>query len=205
MRPTLTFLAALLAVLIAASPAAAHHKPGHNPPGHAKKDDSGGGKAEGHGAKSEDRGGFAGCDWQSDPDSCPGNSGWAHWCKWQHGPGPARGQCVAEHARGRGVEVGRDDDGEHGDLRITAIDVDDDGSLRVRGRGAEGSVVIWVGGGSGEVVGFGQGEADGEGGFDITGLWACQDNDDPHEARVRAQDADERSGDPATFPCDEED
>ena len=89
MRP-LTLLAALLALLVAATPASAHHGKGS----HAGSSDSDGG------AKSEKHGGFAACEWQSDPDSCPGNSGWAHWCKHQHGPGRAHGQCVAAHAPG---------------------------------------------------------------------------------------------------------
>jgi hypothetical protein len=184
MRPTLTLLAALLALLLAAAPASAHHGKGS----HARNSDSD------HGAKSDNHG-----------ESAPGNSGWAHWCKEQHDPGRSRGQCIAESARSQGVEVDGDDDGEQGDLRITAIDVNEDGSFRVQGRGAEGSVAIWVGGGSGEVVGFGQGEADREGHFDIRGQWACQDDDNPHGARVHAQDEDERDSDPATFPCDEED
>ena len=204
MRPTLTLLASLLALLVAAAPASAHHKPGHNPPGQAKKADPGGGKANGHGAESEGQGGFAGCDWQSDPDGCPGNSGWAHWCKQHHEPGPDRGHCVAAHARGQGVEIERDDDDEHGDLVITEVVVREGGTLRVRGHGGEGTVTIWVGGGSGEVVGFGQGEADAQGNFNVRGLWACRD-DDERAARVRAEDADERDAESATFPCDEED
>jgi len=196
MRTTLTLLAALLALLIAATPVAAHHGKGS----HGRGPDSDGGPK---GAKSEKHGGFAACDWRSDPGSCPGNSGWAHWCKDQHGPGQARGQCVAEHARAQGND--NDDDlDDIGDLRITEIDVDDGGSFRIQGWGAEGSVTIWVGGISGQVVGFGQGQANHEGRFDIVGQWACRDDDDPHDARVRAQDDDERASERATFTCDEE-
>jgi hypothetical protein len=155
MHTTVSLLAALLAVLVAVTPAAADHGKGS----HGRGPDSGGGPKSEKSEKSERQGGFAACDWQSDPSSCPGNSGWAHWCKQQLGPGRERGQCVAEHARTRGVELDRDDDdGQHGNLRITAIDVDDGGSFRIHGLGAEGSVVVSVGGGSGQVVGFGQGQ-----------------------------------------------
>ena len=199
MRKTFMSLAALLALLIAASPVAAHHGRGS----HAGGRDSDDGPK---GAKSEQRGGFTACVWQSNPGSCPGNSGWAHWCTQQHGPGPARGQCVAEHARAQGVELDDDgDDGHHGELHISDIDVDDGGSFRVQGSGAEGLVTISVGGVSGQVVGLGQGEANQDGRFDIVGLWSCQDDDDEHDARVRAQDVDERDSERVTFPCDEED
>ena len=173
MRMTFTLLAALLTLLIAASPAVAHHGKGSHAGGRDSDDGPKGNKSEQHG-------GFAACDSQSDPGSCPGNSGWAHWCKQQHGPGPARGQCVAEHARAQGVDLDRDDDdddsdndnddGQHGDLQIADIDVDDDGSFRVWGSGAEGLVTISVGGGSGQVVGFGRGDADQNGRFEIVGL-----------------------------------
>src|SRR5215212_3374929 len=95
MRTTFVLLAALLPLLIAASPVAAHHGSGS----HAGGRDSDDGP---NGAKSEQRGGFSACDWQSNPGSCPGNAGWAHWCKQQHGPGPARGQCVPTHSRPQG-------------------------------------------------------------------------------------------------------
>ena len=206
MRMTFMSLAALLALLIATSPVAAHHGRGS----HAGGRDSDDGPK---GAKSEQHGGFSACDWQSNPGSCPGNSGWAHWCKQQHGPGPARGQCVAEHARAQGTDLDRDDadddvdndndDGQHGDFQIADVDVHDDGAFRIRGSGAEGVVTISVGGVSGEVVGFGQGEADQNGSFDIVGLWSCRD-DEEHEARVRAQDADESDSERVALPCDEE-
>jgi hypothetical protein len=194
MRPALPLLAALIALLLAAAPVAAHHGRG----GHDRGPDADGG------TKSEHNGGFAACDWQSDPDGCPGNSGWPHWCKLQHGPGQGRGLCIAEHARAHGVEVDRDDDGKWGDLHITDVDVNADGWFRVRGRGASGAVTVWVGGGSGKVVGFGQGGTDQEGRFDIRGQWACQDDGSPRRARVRAQDADERDSETASFPCNEE-
>jgi hypothetical protein len=203
MRTSFTLLVALLALLIAATPVAAHHGKGS----HARGPDSDDGprvvKWKGHG-------GFAACDWQSNPDSCPGNSGWAHWCKQHHATGWTRGQCVAEHARTLGLDLGRDDDdddddGQNGDLQITDIDVDEDGWFRVQGRGAEGEVTLRVGGVSGQVVGFGQGLPDHEGRFEIVGLWACRDDDDEHEARVRTEDADERDSERVTFPCDEED
>ena len=109
MRHTFPLLAALFALLLAVTPAGAHHGKGSHADGatseehgskpaksdkHSSKSES-----EEHDSETEERGGFATCDWQADPDSCPGNSGWAHWCKDQHGPGPARGQCVADHAR----------------------------------------------------------------------------------------------------------
>jgi hypothetical protein len=87
MRRAFTPLAVLLALLVAATPVSAHHGKGSHGSGPASDD-----------GQSEEQGGFAACDWQANPDSCPGNSGWAHWCKLHHGPGPARGQCVAEHA-----------------------------------------------------------------------------------------------------------
>ena len=198
MRTAFSLLTACFALLIAATPAAAHHGKGS----HGRDLDSDGGPK---GAKSEQHGGFAACDWRSDPGSCPGNSGWAHWCKDQFGPGSARGQCIAEHARGQGVAVDRDDDAQRGNLKISEIGVGESGAFRVRGQGAEGSVLVWVGGGSGQVVGFGQGEADAEGRFEILGLWSCRDDDNPHEARVHVQDRDEQDSDPRTFPCHEED
>ena len=88
MRRVFTLLAVLLALLVAVTPASAHHGKGSHA-GTPASDDA---------AQSEDHGGFAACDWESDPGSCPGNSGWAHWCKLHHGPGRARGQCIAEHA-----------------------------------------------------------------------------------------------------------
>lgn len=204
MHTTFTLLAALLALLVAASPAVAHHGKGSHAGGKDSDDGPKGAKSD----KSEQHGGFAACNWGSDAGSCPGNSGWAHWCKQQHLPGPTRGQCVADHARAQGVDLndGDDegDDGQQGELRITDIDVDDNGSFRVRGSGAEGWVKISVGGVSGEVVGFGQGDASQDGTFDIVGLWSCQD-DDEHDARVRAQDADERDSERVSFPCDKED
>jgi hypothetical protein len=223
MRTTFTLLAALLTLLIAATPAAAHHGKGS----HARDSDDDGGRggarserqhgpSEKQDEPSEKQDGPAACNWDSDADGCPGNSGWAHWCKDQHGPGRARGQCVAEHARAQGQDLGDDDgdddngndndgdDGQHGNLHITEISVADGGSFRVQGEGAEGAVTIRVGGLSGQVVGFGQGDANNEGRFDITGMWACHDDDERHEARVRAQDADERDSERATFPCDEE-
>jgi hypothetical protein len=216
MRTALTLLAALLALLIAASPVAAHHGKGS----HARNPQS---DDHARGPKSEDGprivkwkgGGFAACDWQSNPGSCPGNSGWAHWCKENQPAGGARGLCVAEHARAWGLDLDRDDndndngndnaDDQHGDLKITDIDVDEDGWFRVKGDGAEGQVTLWVGGVSGQVVGFGEGPANQDGHFEIVGLWACRDDDDEHDARVRAQDGDERDSERVTFPCDEED
>jgi hypothetical protein len=120
MRHTFPILAVLLALLVAATPAVAHHGKGSHADGatseehgskparsdkHGPKSDKHGPKSEEHSSKSEEHSSkseedesFAACDWQTDPDSCPGNSGWAHWCKLHHGPGHARGQCVAEHA-----------------------------------------------------------------------------------------------------------
>ena len=198
MRTAFSVLTALLALLIAATPVAAHHGRGS----HGRGPDLDDGP---NGAKSEKHGGFATCDWRSDPGGCPGNSGWAHWCKDQFGPGSARGQCIAEHARGQGVEVDRDAEVQRGNLKITGIGVGEGGAFGVHGRGAEGSVVVWVGGGSGQVVGFGQGEADAGGNFEIVGLWSCRDDDAPHEARIHIQDRDEQDSDPATFPCHQED
>jgi hypothetical protein len=86
MHRVFTLLVVLLALLVAAAPVSAHHGKGSHA-GAPSSDDG----------ASEDHGGFAACDWQTDPDSCPGNSGWAHWCKLHHGPGQARGQCIAEH------------------------------------------------------------------------------------------------------------
>jgi hypothetical protein len=218
MRTALTLLAALLALLVAASPVAAHHGKGS----HARSpesDDHPRGSRSDNGPKivKSKGGGFAVCDWQSDPGSCPGNSGWAHWCKENQPAGLARGLCVSEHARAFGLDLDRDDDndngngndndndGQHGDLQITDIDVDEDGWFRVRGNGAEGQVTLWVGGGSDQVVGFGEGPANQDGHFEIVGLWACRDDDHEHDARVRAQDSDERDSEQVTFPCDEED
>ena len=200
MRTTITLLAALLAILVAATPVAAHHGKGS----HARGPDS---DDKPKIVKWQGRGWFANCDWQSNPGSCPGNSGWAHWCKEQNNRGWARGLCVSERARLWGLDLDRDDDddGRNGDLQITDIDVDEDGWFRVQGRGAEGHVTLWVGGVSGQVVGFGEGEATHEGRFEIVGLWACRDDDNGHDARVRAQDPDERDSERITFPCDEED
>ena len=112
MRHTFTLLAALLALLIAATPAVAHHGKGSHAAGATSeehgskpaKSDKHGAKSDKHSSQSEEDGGFAACYWQSDPDSCPGNSGWAHWCKHHHGPGRAHGQCVAEHARDKDAD-----------------------------------------------------------------------------------------------------
>jgi hypothetical protein len=203
MRTTFVLRAALLALLLAAGPVAAHH--GRR--SHAGGRDSDDGPK---GAKSEQRGGSQACDWQSDPGGCPGNSGWAHCCQ-QHGPGPAHGQCVAEHARAQGTGLDRDDDnenddedGQHGDLQIADVNVHDDRSFRIRGSGAEGVVTVSVGGASGQLVGSGQGEADQNGSFDIVGQWSCRDDDDAHEARVRARDADESDSERVALPSDEE-
>jgi hypothetical protein len=199
MRTTFSLLTALLALLIAATPVAAHHGKGSHERGPDSDDGPKIVKWKGHG-------GFAACDWQRDPNSCPGNSGWAHWCKENHADGWTRGQCVSEHARALGLDLDRDDDdGQHGDLKITDIDVDEDGWFRVQGRGAEGPVTLWVGGVSGQVVGFGQGQTNPDGRFEIVGLWACRDDDAEHDARVRAQDTDERDSERVTFPCDDED
>jgi hypothetical protein len=234
MRKLLTCLAVLCALLLSALPAAAHH-------GRGSHDDSnknrGGDWWESRSSSNENggddwwearnseknggdwwegRGGFAGCDWRFNPASCPGNSGWAHWCKFEHGP--ERGACVASFARGLGFELisqvfdddndnnqNDDNDNEQGDLRITDIDVNDNGSFRVRGEGAEGSVLVSVGGVFSRVLGFGQGEADGDGDFDIEGSWGCVNDDDSYDARLRAQDGDERDVEIANFPCDETD
>jgi hypothetical protein len=200
MRTALTLLAPLFALIVAASPVAAHHGKG----GHARGSES----DDGPRVVKSKGGGFAACDWQSNPGSCPGNSGWAHWCKQNQPTGWARGLCVAEHARAFGFDPDRnddDDDGRNGDLKITDIDVDEDGWFRVKGEGAEGQVTLSVGGVSGQVVGFGQGDTDGAGRFEVVGLWACRDDDDEHDARVRAQDADERDSERVTFPCDDQD
>ena len=108
MRHTFPLLAALLALVLAVTPAGAHHGKGSHAAGatseehgaKSAKSDKHGAKSESeeHGSKSEEHGGFAACNWESDPDGCPGNSGWAHWCKDEHEPGPARGRCVADHA-----------------------------------------------------------------------------------------------------------
>jgi hypothetical protein len=185
---------ALLALLLAAAPVSAHHGKGS----HARDPDAD------DGANIEKQGGFSTCDWQSNPNSCPGNSGWAHWCKEQHGPGRSRGQCIAQHAREQGVELDRDDDSDHGDLRITEFTVFEGGFFRVRGEGATGSVLVSIGGGSGDVVGFGQGTADPGGLFDFGGQWACQD-DATRRARVRVQDdTNDRDSEMATFSCDKQ-
>jgi hypothetical protein len=217
MRTVLTLVAAVVALLVAASPVAAHHGKGS----HARNPQS---DDHARGPKSEDGpnivkwkgGGFAACDWQSNPGSCPGNSGWAHWCKENQPAGWARGLCVAEHARAFGLDLDRDDngddsdngndndDGRRGDLHITDIDVDEDGWFRVKGEGAEGRVTLWVAGGSGQVVGFGEGAPDTQGRFEIVGLWSCRDDNAEHDGQVRAQDADERDSERVTFPCDEE-
>ena len=199
MRIALSLLTACLALLIAAAPVAAHHGKGSHARGPESED----------GPKvvkwKKGGGGFAACD-GNNPASCPGNSGWAHWCK-ENTAGWTRGQCVAQHARELGLDLDLDDgdDEQQGELQITDIDVDEDGWFRVRGRGAEGLVTLWVGGVSGQVVGFGQGNPDGAGQFEIVGLWACRDDDDEHDARVRAQDADERDSERVSFPCDDED
>ena len=200
MRTTFSLLAALLALLIAVAPAAAHHGKGS----HGRGPDSDDGPKI---VTWKGRGGFAACDWQHAPWSCPGNSGWAHLCKQDQPTGWARRLCVDEHVRALGLnlDLDRDDDGQNGDLHITDIDVDEDGWFRVQGKGAEGQVTLWVGGVSGQVVGFGQGSPDREGRFEIVGLWACRDDDAEHDARVRAQDLDERDSERVTFPCDEED
>ena len=190
MRHAFALLMAVLALSLAAAPAAAHHGKGS----HARDSDDGG-------TESKAKGGFAACDWQRDPGSCPGNSGWAHWCKQHFGTGRARGQCVAQHAREQGVEVERDDGDDRGDLQITSVSVSENGLFHVRGRGSSGQVVIWVG--AGGVVGFGQGRTNHEGGFDILGQWACHD-DVARQALIRAGDADERASVLATFPCDRE-
>ena len=201
MRTTVSLLTALLALMIAATPVAAHHGKG----------------SHGRGPESDDHprivkwkkggSGFAFCDWRNNPGSCPGNADWAHWCKENQPTGWARGLCVAQHARTLGLDLDRDDgdDGRNGELQITDIDVDEDGWFRVRGKGAEGQVTLAVGGVSGQVVGFGQGQPDGEGKFEIVGLWACRDDDAEHDARVRAQDLDERDSERVSFPCNEED
>src|SRR5215210_82763 len=101
MRHTFPLLAALFALLLAVTPAGAHHGKGSHADGatseehgskQAKSDkhgskseseehDSERAKSDKHGSKSEseehdseteERGGFATCDWQADPDSCPG-------------------------------------------------------------------------------------------------------------------------------------
>lgn len=200
MRTAFTLLAALFAFLIAAAPAAAHHGRGS----HERGPDS---DQRPRIVKWQGRGGFSLCDWRSNPGSCPGNSGWAHLCKENNPTGWARGLCLSERARYWGLNLDDDDndDGRHGELAITDIDVDEDGWFRVQGRGAEGAVTLSVSGVSGQVVGFGQGDANGEGRFEIVGLWACRDDDDEHDARVRAQDADERDSQRVTFPCDDED
>ncbi len=199
MRTTFSLLTALLALLVAATPVAAHHGKGS----HARGPDSDDGPRI---VKWKGRGGFAACDWQNAPWSCPGNSGWAHLCKQDQPTGWARGLCVAQHARALGLDLDHDDDDDqNGDLHITDVDVDEDGWFRIQGRGAEGAVTLWVGGVSGQVVGFGEGTANHEGWFEVVGLWACRDDDAEHDARVRAQDADERDSERVTFPCDEED
>ena len=200
MRTTFSLLTAFLALLIAAAPVAAHHGKGSHGRGHESDD---GPKI----VKWKGRGGFAACDWQNNPANCPGNARWAHWCKENQPTGWARGLCVAQHARTLGLDLDHDDgdDGQHGELHITDIDVDEDGWFRVQGRGAEGQVTLSVGGVSGQVVGLGEGQPDAEGRFEIVGLWACRDDDAEHDARVRAQDADERDSERVTFPCDEED
>ena len=198
MRATITLFATLFAFLIAAAPVAAHHGRGS----HARGPDSNDGPRI---VKWQGRGEFSRCDWQSNAGSCPGNAGWAQWCK-ENGRGWARGLCVSEHARLWGLNLDRDDDdGRNGDLQITDIDVDEDGWFRVQGRGAEGQVTLSVGGVSGQVVGFGQGPSNNDGRFEIAGLWACRDDDAEHDAQVRAQDGDERDSERVSFPCDKED
>ena len=226
MRTLLAVLTIAFASLLAVVPAAAHHgrgshadESGSEHPNQDKWDQKD--KSDNQEEGSEAGGGFAGCDWESEPESCPGNSGWAHWCKQEFGPGAARGQCIAEHARANGVEIefndandnddandnndsnDNNDNGQQGDLQIDEIDVNGNGSFRVSGSGAEGSVVIWVGGNSGPVVGFGQGDANGDGHFDIRGAWSCRDEGEPRDAKVHAQDDDESDSETASFPCDE--
>jgi hypothetical protein len=184
MRKLLACLVVLASLTIVAAPAAAHHGHGHH---------------------------------QDDSNQSPGSrEEWTDWCKQVRGPG--RGECVANHVRALGLEVllldddndndgndNGDNDNEQGDLRITKVDVDDDGSFRVRGQGAEGPVLIWVGGFFSRVLGFGQGEANGDGEFDIEGAWGCRTDDDPHLARVRVRDEDERHRQLVSFPCDDRD
>jgi hypothetical protein len=209
-RTLLSLLASLLAVLVVATPAAAHHGKGSHARG-PDSDDHRPRVSDDHRpriSKWKRQNGFAFCDWRSNPGSCPGGSGLANWCKQDHTIGWGRSLCLAEYARNWGFDLNRDDDddnGRNGDLKITDIDVDDDGSFRVKGQGAEGDVTLWVGGVSGQVVGFGQGTSNGDGRFEIVGLWACRDDDAEHDARIRAQDGDERDSERVSFPCDEED
>src|SRR5262245_4970822 len=143
MRTTITLAATLFAFLTPAAPVAAHHGRGS----HARGPDENDGPKI---VKWQRQGGFGVCDWQSNPGSCPGNSGWAHWCK-ENSRGWARGFCLSERARIWGLDLDRDDDdnGRNGDLQITDIDVDEDGWFRVQGKGAEGQVRLSVSGVSG--------------------------------------------------------
>lgn len=186
-------LTALVAFLVLAVPASAHHKPGHQ-----------GGPPPGDG-----RGGNPSSD-ENGPESGPGNSGAARWCKGHfHDAGRGdpfpfenRGQCVSYFAGGGTVDDADDDtDDNHGDLRIVDVQVYRDGTFRLRGAGAEDRVFVSIGGVSGQVVGFGETDPESDGEWEVLGEWACRDDDARHDARVVVRDSDERARWQATFAC----
>jgi hypothetical protein len=194
----------LLALLVAVSPAAADPK-GDHPGNH--------GQGIGHHDQGDGpRGSNDGPRGVSFEDG-PGNSFASHWCQTHFNDNEAnwqfvnRGECVAFFAR---RQHDNDDDDttrpvslNFGDLTIADTRVRHDGTFRVRGFGAESTVQVWITGGSGLVVGFGQADPANDGTFTVEGRWACQDDHDPHEARFRAQDDNELDTERATFPCDD--
>ena len=196
-----SLLAGMLVLLVLAAPVSAHHKPGHQ--GGPKHGD------ERDGNSSSGRRGDTGRPDRSGPESGPGNSGAAHWCRSHFDdasrgepfPFKNRGQCVSFFAHGGTL----DDDGEgsRGDLRITDVQVYEDGTFRLRGVGAEDRVIASIGGVSGEVVGFGDSTPGSDGSWEIHGEWACRDDDEDHDARFVVRDSDERDRWRASFPCDE--
>ncbi len=194
---SLAFVGATLALLLVATPVSAHHKPGHA-----------GGPPHGNPGK---QGGPPGQRGEAGPESGPGNSGAAHWCKDnfadQRGdpfPFKNRGQCVSYFARGGTLDTDDDENADRsGDLEITEVLIRDNGTFRLRGAGADDLVIVSIGGGSGKVVGFGEGKPGSGGSWEVEGEWACQDTSSDEAARFRVHDSDERDRLLTTFPCDE--
>jgi hypothetical protein len=211
----LALLAAAFALTLVASPVMAKPKwEDGQPPGQAKKEGDwtppGQAKKEGH-SSARDSGGL---DWSS-----------VRLCRTMWWDAfSSFGECVVVQTWA--LRNGHDDeedasedwrdrwkfwgDGGHnlnGDLRITDVDIDRDGTFTISGEGAEGPhVIVSIGGVSNLVVGYGATERiDSDGSWTVEGDWACQDSDRSHEARFRVLELDERLSTVATFPCQAED